>query len=134
MKIDETEDVSYPEDSLVLTKPVHISGELVNTGRIIVLKGTVDTSVRQICGRCLKEFEFPLSFQVEEEYVRGQGYQESEEDETGKGEKELTDDDFVFEVESNNTINVSEAIRQNLITELPIKPLCDEKCPDIESG
>lgn len=136
MKIDETETVSYSEDGLAITKPVHFLGELVNTGRIIVLRGEVDTEISLLCGRCGKEFSFPVKNTLEEEYSHSREAEFGEGEGSGpkKGEYELKAKDFAFDVEANNTINISEAIRQNLITEMPIKPLCDEKCPEVYPG
>ncbi len=128
LKIDETEEVSYPDDGLVLVAPVRIVGELVNTGRSILLTGKVRTKILLQCSRCASDFEYPVKFDIEENYVRPQNEIVEFEEESGGGEHELTDDDMVFEVEPNNKINISEAIRQNLLTAIPIKPLCDEKC------
>ncbi len=125
MKIDETEDISYPEDNLNLSRRVHIAGELVNTGSTILLKGKVDTVVELDCSRCLKKFNYPVKFDIEEEYSRTPAKV------SDKREDELQDEDFVFEVGSNNTIDVSEAVRQDLLTEIPIKPLCEEKCKGV---
>jgi uncharacterized metal-binding protein YceD (DUF177 family) len=48
------------------------------------------------------------------------------------GETKLKAEDFVFLVEPNNTIDLSEVVRQNILTELPIQPLCDKLCPGPE--
>lgn len=125
LKIDEEETVSYPEDNLILTSPVRVSGEFLNTGETILFSGKVKTAVRLNCARCLKEFNHPLEFEFEEEYVR-----EPKRRENKSGEIKLTRKDFVFAVEPDNTINLSEVIRQNILTELPIQPLCDKLCPE----
>jgi len=123
LKIDEQETVSYPEDSLILTSPIHVKGEFLNTGKTILFSGKVKTTARLNCSRCLKEFDYPVSFDLEEEYSR-----EASNRPGRSGEVRLKKEDFVFEVESDNTIDLSEAIRQDILTELPIMPLCEEKC------
>lgn len=125
LKIDETEEVSYPEDCLVMTRPVHIKGEITNSGEVIILEGKVETTVKLNCSRCLREFDHPMSFEIEEEYSLHPAKPE------GKGKYGLKKDDFVFAVGSDNTINVSEALRQDILTEIPIKPLCDNNCPGV---
>jgi len=127
LKIDESETVSYPEDNLVLTSPVHIKGEFVNTGRSILFTGWVDTKARLNCSRCLKDFDHPLRFKIEEEYSR-----ESHPAPAISGRTQLKEEDFIFEVGSDNTIDLSEAIRQDIITELPIQPLCEEACKGVK--
>lgn len=137
LKIDETETVSYPEDGLDVVKPVHFSGELINTGRIIVLKGSVDTALKLECGRCLKEYNYPVRMKIEEEYKHANANEFDDEEDAGDpktGEVELKDEDLALEVGPDNLLNVSEAIRQNLLTEIPIKPLCKELCPRLEVG
>ena len=123
LKIDESETVSYPEDNLILTSPVHVKGEFLNTGRTILFSGKVETTARLNCSRCLKEFDQPVSFGLEEEYSR-----EKPDRAKRSGEVRLKKEDFVLEVEPDNTIDLSEAIRQDLLTELPIRPLCNENC------
>ena len=123
LKIDEEEKVSYPEDNLILTSPVHIKGEFLNTGDVILFKGNVKTTVKLNCAYCLNDFDHPLDFDFEEEYglKSGPGGE-------GAGERKLIDEDFIFAVEPDNTINLSEVVRQNILTELPIRPLCQKGC------
>ena len=119
LKIEEEETVSYPEDNLVLTAPVKVVGEFLNTGETILFSGRVKTAVRLACGHCLKDFDHPLDFSFEEEYSK----------KPQRIASTLTDKDFVFNIEPDNSIDLSEVIRQNIITELPIRPLCDKLCP-----
>lgn len=118
IKIDEEEKVSYTEDDPILKAPVKISGTLTNTGETILFKGKVKTVARITCGRCLNEFDEPVEFVVEEEYAKGKNPSKKE---LGLGER-----DFVFEVGNDNSIDLSEVIRQNILTELPIAPICSE--------
>ena len=117
LKIDEEEKVSYPEDNLVLTSPVKVAGEFINAGEVVIFSGRVKTTVKLNCAHCLKEFDQPLEFEFEEEYNR---------------EGKLNGKDFVFAIEPDNTIDLSEVVRQNMLTELPIRPLCSDKCPGPE--
>ncbi len=123
VKIDEVEEASYPEDNLVMTAPVHVTGKFTNVGETILFSGRVVTAVRLNCARCLRDFDLPVDFELEEEYsIR------PPRPPVGSKELKLTDRDFVFAVEPDRTIDLSEVIRQNILTELPIQPLCDEKC------
>ena len=125
IKIDETEEVSFPDDGLILTSPLKVSGEFTNTGRLILFTGAVKTRAKVNCRRCLAEMEYPISFKMEEAYSRDPIPK-------ARGKKrELTDEDFVFEVESDNSIDLKEAVRQDLLTELPMAPLCKENCKGV---
>lgn len=121
ISFDEIEQVSYPEDDLRFNGPVHVRGELVNTGRTILLKGIIETKVELTCSRCNEKFDQPLSFDVEEEYSLSKIHLPKAKD------YELLEDDFLFGVEKDNTINLSECIRQNILTHIPIMPLCNKE-------
>jgi uncharacterized protein len=121
ISFDEAEQVSYPEDDLRFDGPVHVRGELVNTGGTILLKGRIEAKVKMTCSRCNEEFNQQLDFDVEEEYSLSRIYFPKAKD------YELHGDDFVFGVEKDNTINLTECIRQNILTHIPIMPLCKKE-------
>jgi uncharacterized protein len=129
IRVEEDENVSFPEDDLIITAPVKVNLHLVNVGSSILVTGRLKARVRLNCVRCLKDFEKDFTVEVEEEYGKKPPSSRAK-----KGEVELKEEDFVFSVESDNTIDLTEAIRQNLMTALPIKPLCRESCKGVEGG
>ncbi len=131
IKIEESEKISFPQDDLTLSKPVKVKLNLVNTGRTLLLRGNIKTAVRLSCCRCLKEFDCPISIDIEEEFSRKATKTKSGgKKSSGKkiDEVELKEEDFIFKIDNDNTIDLSETIRQNLLTSLPIKPLCSKNC------
>ncbi|KKT20456.1 MAG: Fructose-1,6-bisphosphate aldolase, class II [Candidatus Giovannonibacteria bacterium GW2011_GWC2_43_8] len=94
IEIDEAEKISYADDGIDLVAPVNVKGVFTNTGTNILFSGKVDTVVKLSCGRCLSEFDYPLSFQMEEEYSRLNNRKKREED--NLEERELTAEDFVL--------------------------------------
>ena len=126
LKVSVSEEVSYPEDNLILTRPVDVKLHLLNTGETILVTGMLKTAVRLTCSRCMKEFDSPISVDVEEEYT-------IKPMKPSKAKAvELKKEDFYFQIGEDKTIDLSEAVRQNLLTSLPIKPLCDKECRGIE--
>jgi uncharacterized protein len=132
IKLDRSETLSFPpisdadkEDRLDLTSPVHVKLKLMNTGRTVLVSGTLKTTVRMTCSRCLKDFDLPVGIKIDEEYSKRQYVPRA-----GKAgeEIELKEKDFVFEIGEDNIIDMDEAIRQNIIVSLPIKPVCDKAC------
>ena len=132
IKIDRSETLSFPpigdadkEDRLNLTSPVHVKLKLMNTGRSVLVSGTLKTTVRMTCCRCLKDFDLPVAIKIDEEYSKRQAVPRA-----GKAgeEIELKEKDFVFEIGEDNIIDLDEAIRQNIIVDLPIKPICNKAC------
>jgi len=123
-EIEMEERVSFPEDGLVLTKPVSIKAHLTNTGTLVLLDGTLETEAELDCSRCLKKFRFPLAASLSEEYSREPSPSEGK---RGKG-IELKEEDFVYPIAADSSIDFDEVIRQNLLLALPIKPLCSAAC------
>ena len=134
LRVDKSEKLDLQDDNLTLTSPVHVKLKLVYTGRTVLITGTLDTGVKMCCCRCLKEFDQPVSINFEEEYAKKQVLRQAEENDEGIDEEgmELKDEDFIFEISEDNIIDLGEAIRQNIIVSLPIKPLCSKSCKGIK--
>jgi len=116
------EKVSFPEDGLTLIRPVKVDVHLVNTGDSVWLSGTLETEAELECSRCLKKIKTPLSAKIEEEYSKHPPQA------AAKKEIELGEKDFVFPIEKDNSLDLDETIRQNLLLALPIQTLCQQEC------
>lgn len=128
LKLELTEDVSYSEDSLKLSAPVSLDGKVINTGKSVLLTGNIKTKVIVECARCLEPFEIEMDVDIEEQYCKSiSDYKEI------TGAVELSDADFVYLIDEEDTISLDEVIRQNIITHLPIRAICSDKCPGIKT-
>ena len=117
--------IQYQDENVKITSPVKIKAKLVNTGKLILLTGTAQLEAEFTCCRCLKKFKKPLKLELEDQYSIAALHTKAKKE----GEEvELTDNDFVLEIGGDNTIDLFEAIRQNLLAAMPIKPLCNAKC------
>jgi uncharacterized protein len=125
-EVEQSEKISFPEDDLSLTKPIKIRLHLVNTGTSVLVKGNAETEAELECSRCLKTFKRPLSVKIEEEFLRYRPEYKS------GGGIELKEEDFVYPIEKDNTIDLTEVIRQDLLLAIPIKILCSPDCKGIE--
>jgi len=123
--VEDSEKLSFPEYGLVLTKPVKVRLHLTNTGTSVLVKGTIQTEAELECSRCLDSFRRPINIEIAETYVK-----QDPESSQGK-ETELKESDFVYPVEKDNTIDLNELIRQNILLALPIKSLCDNNCKGV---
>ncbi|MBN2058175.1 MAG: DUF177 domain-containing protein [Candidatus Saganbacteria bacterium] len=117
--------VSWPEDSLTLTKPIRLDLHLVNTGSSVLLTGRAETEAELECSRCLKKYRVPLAADLEEEFTLDPVRQ-------GAGETELHAEDFASPIDPDNSIDLAEIIRQDLLLALPIKTLCQQNCQGIK--
>lgn len=81
-----------------------------NGGDLYILTGALASQIRQQCCRCLAPIMAPLAVTVEEQYCRN---------------CPPAEDCRVF---SGDEIPISEALRENVLLNLPTKPLCSPEC------
>jgi len=89
--------------------PIYGEVDLLRTDRGIFVSGTLNTTHKAVCSRCLSSFEQPLTLRIEEEYL-------------SKAEE------GAFTIGEHKEIDLSEAVRQYALLVLPMKPLCSEDC------
>lgn len=123
--IEQSEPISFKEDNLVLTEPVQVALQLFNTGSSVLVRGTFTTTVELECSRCLEKYRQPLKVELEEEFSHNPLN-------FSRGEVEIKAHDFVYPIEKDNTIDLTEIIRQNLMLALPMKTLCKPDCVGIK--
>lgn len=107
------------EESISISKPVSVELTLVRIRSGIHLEGKINTELRMICSRCLKEFDYPLELRVNEIFA------------ISKKEKYFEDYEEVFTVNPDETIDIEPAIIENLLVNVPMKPLCRKDCKGI---
>jgi uncharacterized protein len=114
--------VNFAEDGLKATKPVNVRLHLVNTGPLVLMDGTAETEFELECSRCGKKFLTSLAADISEEYSK-----KLPDIHAQKGKEiELRDEDFVYRIEPDNTLDLSETVRQDLILALPLQTICGE--------
>lgn len=110
------------EESLELegcSHPVKGEVDFLRTSRGILVKGRVLISLEAVCSRCLCSFLFPLNLEIEEEFyptvdpVRGYV---------------LPPYPDAFTIDERQFLDLTEALRQNAISNMPIKFLCRPDC------
>jgi uncharacterized protein len=116
----DTDEPLLLDDETVAT----LAGGRVRLDRIdsgIFARGDVDGTVMLECGRCLEPYAAAVHVRFEEEFAP------SIEVHTG-APLPPPDDDLVFAIDANHLLDLSEAIRQNIIVSLPIQPICKPSC------
>lgn len=101
----------------------HVEGmiKLTKTHRGVLAQGIVDTSVQLECSRCLNTFKKILTVNIEEEFFPSL-------DINSGTALEQPDDTGSFIIDAHHILDLSEAIRQNALLAIPMKPLCREDC------
>ena len=94
---------------------------LLRTDRGILASVTLTTMLRSICSRCLSPFEHPLTIRMDEEYfpsvdISSGALLPQPEEASG------------FTIDHNHVLDLTEAVRQYILLDMPMKPLCREDC------
>jgi uncharacterized protein len=112
------------DDTVVCTERIRGKLDFTNTGRLIIAQGDFSTAIQLECSRCLATFSIPVSSVIDEQFEipPPEGFAEEEKDEDLEVEPEA-ESLFV-----ENILDLTELIRQNVVLEAPIRPLCREAC------
>jgi len=112
--------VSFAEKEIV---QYYVQGEveLIRIDRGILVKGTVGGKLSLTCSRCLTLFDYPLTFEIKEEFF-------SSLDVTSGTSLPLTEDSANFIIDEHHLLDLSEAVRQYALLAIPMKPLCSPNC------
>jgi uncharacterized protein len=116
-------EVDEPMDVLGINVSTRVRGsvKLIRTNRGILVQGTVHANIPVECSRCLKVFDYSLNIKIEEEYFPVI-------DVNSGTPLEIPEDAGSFMIDEHHILDLSEAIRQNALLAIPMKPLCREAC------
>ncbi len=106
---------------LHLVSPIRGSLKLMRTTAGILVEGKLTYEVELTCSRCLEPFSRTQVIELDEEFVPVVDVT------TGIALPEPEDLD-AFRLTADHVLDLSEAIRQYVILESPLQPLCNEGC------
>ena len=121
LELDYEEAVSLEEASLV--GPVAIRLSVRKVDREVVLSGGIKATLALQCGRCLKEFQKELDIPVEVVYDAV--------DDVTDDRHELKSDEMDMGFYRGDELDVGELVREQLLLNIQMKPLCNEDCKGI---
>jgi len=119
---------SYDASEVIKGQPGDfIQGRLALThaGQGILVQGKLSTEVELVCSRCLKPFPYSLSFSLEEEFLPTI-------DVSSGLPLALPEEAEGFTIDDNHILDLGEVIRQYILLNLPMKPLCQPDCAGIK--
>lgn len=109
---------------LTVKSPVEYSFRINRVGEIITIQGHVSTLVSLACGRCLEHFDLPLNANFDLVYAEKMPEVEDEFD----AEIELSADDLGIVLLTEDEIDMSEPLVEQLLLCLPLKAVCSHDC------
>jgi uncharacterized protein len=109
------------DEDLKVIGPLKGHVRMRHTNQGLLVDGWVDLTLELSCNRCLKEFEQPMHVDFEEQFyptvdvVSGLPLAPFDEEE-------------IFPIDAHHQIDLTEAIRQNVLLALPMVTICREDC------
>ncbi len=103
--------------------PSNLQGEveLIRIDRGILVKGILESKINLSCSRCLILFDYHLKFQIDEEFSPAT-------DVVSGISLSLPEDSTGFAIDERHMLELGEAVRQNALLAMPMKPLCRPDC------
>jgi len=99
--------------------------EVIHVSQGVLVRCELDAEVELICSRCLNAFLCPISFTAEEEFLPIA-------DVSGDAGVSSAEQSEEFTIDDKNTIDLGELVRQYVLLNLPMKPLCCPDCPGMK--
>lgn len=114
-------ELNLEETEIIYLTPIFTQLQIVKDSETLFLTGTVSTTVRMKCARCLESFQADLQSEFELIFctraVTGE-----------KPEIELSKEDLITFEYKEEVIDLHDRVRETLLLAIPIKPLCSEEC------
>ncbi len=102
------------------------------SGSDVVVHGTLDVELRLPCARCLEPFDLPIHSDLSVLYVPRAALKTS----NGAGDQDVPADDAEADTlpYDGETVVLDDLVRDELVLEIPMIPLCSEGCPGMSPG
>jgi DUF177 domain-containing protein len=115
-----------PANELHLREPISGRARLTRTSEGILAHSDFHASVVQECSRCLEECVQQVDGALDEEFVPTTDIRTGAPLPLPDG---LQDDQPL--INEHHEIDLNEILRQNILTNLPLQPLCEAACPGL---
>lgn len=102
-----------------LCQDVTVKGELKKVDKCVYLTGSIATEVETFCSRCLETIHIPVQTEVTAKYVEPAELED---------EYELHESDIDTEYFSENKIDITHSVHDQILLAIPMVCLCKEDC------
>jgi uncharacterized protein len=109
------------DDDIKVVGPLDGHVRMRRTNQGLLVDGWVDLTLQLECDRCLKVFEQPMHIPFEEQFYPTV-------DVVSGLPLAPFDGEEIFPINAHHELDLTEAIRQNALTALPMVTLCQEDC------
>ncbi|RME76140.1 MAG: DUF177 domain-containing protein [Planctomycetota bacterium] len=113
--------IHHPDLPFTLQEDVYLAMVIRKDKENILAKGNMQATMILECSRCLENYSLPVQMDIEIRFL-------SRKNLVGKALMDLADSDLNVAYYDNETIDIDDHIRENLILATPLKPLCVQEC------
>lgn len=113
-----TEELDLAVDGVGFPSPIEVNLFGTKTGDELVFQGSISARAELECARCLDTFESVLTSKMQFVIHLIEINQPQDSD----------DDDFVVLPKTTQEYDIGQRVREAIILELPLKPLCSDSC------
>ena len=113
-----------PDNELHLRGPISGHARLTRTPDGILVHSRHAASVSIECARCLEEVDAEIASELDEEFFPSTDIR------TGVPLDVANEEDRSF-IDEHHEIHLDEILRQDILTNLPLRPLCSAACPGL---
>lgn len=106
-------------DEIIFPDPVQISLDVENTGRVLIVRGSIMGDLELVCSRCLEHYPYHVEAAFEEQFCGPSDVAELVE--------EGRDLDEIHVIEGNK-VELDDFIQESIYLSLPMKTICRENC------
>ena len=103
--------------------PIKTHLSMVRIESMVEVEGRVEVDALLACSRCLDEFAAKISGSFSLTFAR-----ELPEVDTDEDEIEISAEEMGLILYSDDRIDLREAVQQEVVMALPLRPLCDSRC------
>lgn len=111
----------HEEGECTFLEPLRIELTVAREYDHVRAEGVVETRARLSCSRCLTEYEAVITSSFTIFYIPGSNAAQDE-------EVELAEQDLISVAYSGDEIDFTNEIAEQVLMEIPLKPLCKEEC------
>ena len=117
----EADEMDFWDADWQLAKQLAVDTVISHEGKFLNMKGHVQTAVKGNCSRCLKQVTVPVECDFAEQLLYAKDVSLFSHLEVGEVEEKY----FIYD---NDTLDITDIVRESILAELPLKILCVEDC------
>jgi len=110
------------QDGIWLDSPASVRLVVRNGGDRLLIDGEVSLDLKLLCGRCLAEYREGVHYPIEEQFLFARHAGQAGQVKDGE------DEDKELAVLEGDSIDATGLVRDAVLSNLPMKPLCQEDC------